>query len=314
MHRIEEAEIEGFAALRLASPDGVEACYVPGAGMVCASLREAGAELLGQRQGLAAYASRGSTMGIPLLHPWANRLARWGYALDGQEIALPRDPERIADDGSLPIHGIVPAHFEWRIVERDAGAGSARLAAEVDVGALPGVLELFPFPHLLRMEIELCGPALRVETRLRATGERAVPVAFGYHPYFRIPEIPRAEWQVELPVRRRARLDERFLPTGESDPVEEPRGPLAERVYDTLYPEIDPQPVFALSGAGRRLELAFGPGFPVAVVYAPANDDVVCFEPMTAPTNPFEGGGPLLRVAPGDSASASFELRVLRDA
>jgi galactose mutarotase-like enzyme len=42
--------------------------------MVCCSLRHRGDELLGQRRGLAAYAATGSTMGIPFLHPWANRL------------------------------------------------------------------------------------------------------------------------------------------------------------------------------------------------------------------------------------------------
>jgi len=53
----------------------LRATFVPGAGMVCSSLRHDGAELLAQRNGVRAYAERGSTMGIPLLYPWANRLA-----------------------------------------------------------------------------------------------------------------------------------------------------------------------------------------------------------------------------------------------
>ena len=32
-----------------------------------------GVELLSQRRGLQAYVSDGKTMGIPFLHPWANR-------------------------------------------------------------------------------------------------------------------------------------------------------------------------------------------------------------------------------------------------
>jgi aldose 1-epimerase len=43
--------------------------------------------------------------------------------------------------------------------------------------------------------------------------------------------------------------------------------------------------VFALEGGGRRIEVAFEQGFPVAQVYAPRDRDVVCFEPMTAPAN-----------------------------
>lgn len=39
--------------------------FVPDAGMIGTSLRDAGAELLGQRRGLDAYISDGKTMGIP---------------------------------------------------------------------------------------------------------------------------------------------------------------------------------------------------------------------------------------------------------
>ena len=50
---------------------------VPAIGMVVASLRHRGEELLAQRDGLAAYAREGTTMGVPFLHPWANRLDGW---------------------------------------------------------------------------------------------------------------------------------------------------------------------------------------------------------------------------------------------
>ena len=35
-----------------------------------------------------------------------------------------------------------------------------------------------------------------------------VPVSFGFHPYLLLPGVPRAEWQVAVPVRRRLDLDE----------------------------------------------------------------------------------------------------------
>ena len=64
----------------------LEATFHPELGMVGSSLRHRGEELLGQRGGLAKYASAGSSFGIPLLHPWANRLGSWEYGqvkLDG---------------------------------------------------------------------------------------------------------------------------------------------------------------------------------------------------------------------------------------
>ena len=310
-HEVREATRDGLALQELVSPQGLVASYAPTAGMVCASLRHEGAELLGQRQGLRAYADSGSTMGIPLLHPWANRLARMGYRLGDVEVAISRGSRLVHDDGQgLPIHGLLGGSSAWKLEACEADAGSARLQARIDFGAHPELLALFPFEHALRMEVTLRGLSLGIRTELSATGDRAVPVAFGYHPYFQLPDVPRAEWELTLPVRRRMRLDERFLPTGETEAVEIEPGPLGDAVYDDLFTEIEPSPVFALAGGGRRLEVAFGDSYQVAVVYAPANDDVVCFEPMTAPTNPFEGGSRLDWVEPGERFEASFEVRV----
>ena len=62
---------------------------MPDVGMVGRSLRHRGEEMLGQRGGLEAYAARGSSFGLPLLHPWANRL-------DGKcvEVELDRSARR----------------------------------------------------------------------------------------------------------------------------------------------------------------------------------------------------------------------------
>ena len=66
----------------------VSATFAPGAGMVCCSLRHEGEELLAQNDGLDAYARTGATMGIPLLHPWANRLDGWAYEALGVDLDL----------------------------------------------------------------------------------------------------------------------------------------------------------------------------------------------------------------------------------
>ena len=126
-----------------------------------------------------------------------------------------------------------------------------------------------------------------------------MPIAFGYHPYFTLPGVAREEWEVALPVRVRAVLNERFLPTGEEEETSIATAPLGDRTYDDLFPGLEPDPVFHLEGGGRRVSVAFEGGYEVAVVYAPADDPVICFEPMTAATNPFAGPYPLRWVEPG---------------
>jgi galactose mutarotase-like enzyme len=312
MHRTGAGEREGFEVLELVSPQDLVACWVPDAGMVCCSLRHRGQELLGQRDGLRAYVRSGSTLGVPLLHPWANRLRRRGYLAGDARVELPPDAPLVhEDENGLPIHGLAAGLSGWQIREHAADASAARLVVELDLAARGDVMALFPFPHLLRIEAQLRGASLAIDTVVLATGRVPVPIAFGWHPWLRLPDVPRTEWEVELPVRRRMQLDAACLPSGRSEPVEIAPGPLGARSFDDLFVELEPEPTFALAGGGRRVEVAYGAAYRVAVVYAPPDDDVICFEPMTAPTDPFAAGGSALAwVPPGEAFSAAFEIRV----
>ena len=99
---------------------GVVATFVPEAGMVCCSLRHRGEELLGQRGGLRSYVASRATMGIPFLHPWANRLGAERFELAGRELNLElEDLPLKRDERGLPIHGLLGAAPGWR-VERHA--------------------------------------------------------------------------------------------------------------------------------------------------------------------------------------------------
>jgi aldose 1-epimerase len=289
----------------------LQAAFAPGVGMIGCSLRHRGQELLGQRRGLAAYAQTGSTMGIPLLHPWANRLDGLAYSFDGTERRLDPDTMPVKRDAhGLPIHGLAAASPHWELTAAEAGEDRARLAARLDWAAHPDLWRGFPFSHVLETEATLSGATLAVETTLRASGDGPVPVAFGYHPYVTLPGLPRAEWEVRLAVRRRALLDERGIPTGAAEPFYDTRGPLGERAFDDLFVELCHPPEFVLRGGGRCLEVRFEQGYPVAQVYAPADQSFICFEPMTAPTNALVTGERLQAVEPGERYVARFSITV----
>src|SRR4051812_30969023 len=94
------------------------AMWVPSVGMVGASLRHRDRELLGLRGGLESYRARGSTFGIPLLHPWANRLGGFAYRADGVDVALDAGtPGLHTEEHGLPIHGLVAASPDWRVTD-----------------------------------------------------------------------------------------------------------------------------------------------------------------------------------------------------
>jgi galactose mutarotase-like enzyme len=306
---------DGFAALTLESDalGGIEAIFVPEAGMICCSLRHRGEELLGQRGGLPKYVGAGSTMGIPFLHPWANRLGESRFEVAGREVDLELDGLPLKRDAAgLPMHGLLTAARGWKVERHAEIDGGGVLAASFDFGAYPHLLEAFPFPHRVQIEARLVGAELTIATTVRPTGEVSVPISFGFHPYLRLPGVPRAEWLLEAPVREQLLLDDRMLPTGERRPAEIAPGPLGDRVLDDAFlvpPNGEP---FAITGGGRRIELRMGKGYPFAQVYAPADTDAVAFEPMTAPTNALvTGGSDLPLVEPDHSFAAVFSITLV---
>jgi len=302
--------IEGVQTVTIASSGGeLTATFAPGAGMVCCSLCHRGEELLGQRRGLRAYAERGSTMGIPLLHPWANRLATGSFDVHGIRVAIPADSPLVSHDGAgLPIHGVIGSHLPWELIEAPRPGGD-RLRARMRFEA-PALLAVFPFAHELVLDARLAGNALRIETTLRASAELAVPVSFGYHPYLTLPGVDRAGWQVELPLTSRLVLDERMIPTGISEPFQRRSLVLGETSWDDAFDGLSAPPLFAVSGGGRRIELEFLEGYRFAQVFAPAAEELICFEPMTAPANALISDDRLRTVQPGQEFRAAFRVSV----
>jgi galactose mutarotase-like enzyme len=283
-------------ASRVLRSTELTATFAPAFGMVCASLLHRGEELLGQRKGLDEYARSGSTMGIPLLHPWANRLGGFEYSFAGVDVTIDPADVRLEEHG-LPTHGVPAAVHDWETLAAD----DDRLVAGRDVRGLAA----FPFDHRIEVAAAVDGSRLTIATTLTAF-DSPVPVCFGHHPYLQLPGVARAEWEIAAPVREHLLLDERLVPTGEREPAGDLDGPLGARTFDDAFTAGDGP--FALAGGGRRIEVALEHGYPYVQVFAPGNFDVVCFEPMTAPADALRHGP--AAVAPGASLTARFSVAV----
>jgi aldose 1-epimerase len=283
----------------------LEAQFVPDAGMIGISLTDSGVELLGQRRGLDAYVAAGKTMGIPILYPWANRLGANTYTAEGTTVTLTAGHHGVrTDPNGLPIHGVLAAYPNWRVTHESAN----ELTAEVDFGD-QDLLASFPFPHRLALTVTLFERTLRLRTSVTPSGDRAVPLCFGFHPYLQLPDVPRDQWIIETPPLRHLKLDRQGLPTGETARQPTITEPLGDKVFDDGYDEVAEGAVFAVSGGGRRIEVHFEQGYAAAQIFAPSNESVVCFEPMTAPTDALRRGG-YPTAEPGGWGVAQFSIRV----
>lgn len=284
----------------------LEAVFLLKRGMLGASLRHRGVELLGRVEDLESSAARGSTAGIPLLHPWANRLNGMHYTAGGKDVRLdPQSPCLHLDSNGLPMHGIGWPLLPWT----EVSASLTQISAVLDWDR-PEWLGVFPFAHRLQLTASLDATSLTVETVLTAGTQGPVPVSFGFHPFLGLPGKSRSDWWLRLPPLSRLSLDPRGIPTGVEELFPRFDQPLGDRVFDDGFVTLSPTPEFVLEGGGRRLTMEFLDGYRFAQVYAPAGKDFIALEPMTAPTNALVSGLGLNWVNPGESYRAAFRISV----
>jgi galactose mutarotase-like enzyme len=270
----------GAAAITLVAGD-LAATFLPELGMVGSDLRWRGEPLVVLRGGARTLAT-GHTSGIPLLHPWANRLAGRRYVAAGVAVDL-RRLDLPTDDNGLPMHGTMVGQRGWEVTHATTEGDGAVLATRFDYGARADLLAAFPFPHVVELTAAVTPTALRLTTTITATTDQPVPVSFGWHPYLRVPGS-RPAWRLRLPAREHLALSKRQIPTGRGRPQPEEDEAVADRTLDDAY-ALGPDHRFALTGAGVRLDVSFDAGYPFAQVWVPPGQRFACIEPMTAPVN-----------------------------
>jgi len=303
---VREGEVEGHGSIVLeAGP--TTATFVPELGMLGTSLTHEGLDYVDLSGGASRVLDQHTT-GMPLLAPWANRLAGDQYRVGRRTIDLSRAAGLHRDANGLPIHGTMLGRAGW-VVDRTGvtHAGHARLVARFDAGVDGVVMGSFPFPHVLGITATVSPGRLEVVTTVTASRRSTVPVAFGWHPYFQLPDEDVADLRLHLPAWRRLELDDRMLPTGES---------VRERATVRTLPPAGLDDAFALPARGRAMRLAGrrhaltltpGAGYHFAQVYNPAGTGVVALEPMVAP---IAGLGTAAEPLAGPGASYSARFRV----
>jgi galactose mutarotase-like enzyme len=295
-----EERFRGEPALTVTSGE-LAATFLPGLGMTGVSLRCRGREHLALPGGLPALRA-GSTLGLPLLAPWANRLSSRRYRAAGVTVDL-AGLSLHCDPNGLPIHGLLVGKPGWRVEQRRTRASGASVRAAIDVDA-----PAFPFPHRIEVTATARGRRLAVDTTVVPTGRRAVPVAFGWHPYLRLPGTPRPRWRLLLPARTHVTLDDRGIPSGSEASERAEADPIGRRTFDDLY-ALGRDRHLALASDDGAISMHPGRGYRYAQVWVPPGRPFAALEPMTDRTNGLvEGTAPL--VEPGDAYTASFTLAV----
>ena len=317
--------VEGIEVVRLADArDRTEVSIVPSIGNIAFELKVNGTNLLWKPwQSLAEFRAKPVFSGIPFLAPWANRLDGDAFRANGERYLLNPELNNIHRDGNgLPIHGLLRYTDLWKIIALEATEAGASVTSRLEFWRYPDFMAQFPFAHEIEMTHRLRDGGLEIHLAIANQAAVPMPVSVGFHPDFTLPDVPRDEWSVHIPVRERVVLDDKLLPTGAFELAGlADRIDLKDRSFDTVFAGVDSADTFEVggevhgeaAGRSRKIALRFGPKYPVAVVYAPPGQQFICFEPMSGVTNAFNlahrGLYPQLQtIPPGGRWEESFRI------
>jgi len=260
--------------------------------------------------------------GNPLLAPWANRLDENAFYANGKKYTLNPGLGNLRMDGfQHPIHGLLLFASDWQVTALKADSKGAWATSRLEFSRRPDWMAQFPFAHAIEMTYRLSGGALEVATRVTNQSADSMPLSLGYHPYFQVHDAPRDAWTVKLAAASEWLLSKELIPTGRTRPIRElvpdpDAVPLKGRALDNVFGELSDRATFSVQGKTQKIEVVYGPKYPVAVVYAPQgqNRDFICFEPMTGITNAFNLAHrgvykALQTIPPGQSWQESFWIR-----
>jgi aldose 1-epimerase len=232
-----------------------------------------------------AQKTPGLTSGIPFLAPWANRLSEQAIWANGKKYQL------------RPALGNVRELMSglWRVTDVAADANSAHVTSKLEFWKYPDLVAQWPFAQEYEMTYRLAGGVLQVQVTVTNLGAEPMPVVIGFHPFYRIPGVPRDEWIAHLAARKRVITNDRLVATGELVPLDLPgllplKGHNLDTGFTDLERDADGRAHFWIESGGKKVEELLGPKYSVALIWNPPapmgeTREFICIEPMAGITN-----------------------------
>ncbi len=245
-----------------------------------------------------------------LLMPWPNRIEDGAYEFGGTSHQLGHsEPKR-----RNASHGLA-RWAAWSVQEHTPNSVSLTYRLMAQTG--------YPWSLDLEVVYDLSADGLTVTQTATNLAGTTAPYASGAHPYLCVGPGPVDSWELTLPASTRSLVDDRLLPVGSEDVegtdydfrVTRPiRGTEFNHAFTDLQRDGNGRANVALQGE-RAVTLWVDEHHRWLQVYTA--DDVpatarrsLAVEPMTAQANAFRTGEDLVELAPDETFSASWGIRV----
>lgn len=267
----------------------------------------------------AAGAGRPSRSGVPVLFPFAGRIAGSRYTWQGREYRI----TTAGTNDEHAIHGFVFTR-PWRVIARTADSVTGAFQGSIDA---PETLNEWPSDYAIELTWRVSGRLLDAHVRIWNPGDGPLPFTFGLHPYFRLPLGGQSAEACEImvPASHMLELDD-LLPTGRKLPVDRSRDLRDPRLFADLELD-DVVTELAASDAGEivttvrdpasgvTLTQTFSRRHPYVVVFTPPHREAIAIEPYTGSPNPFDAARAdydphLVVLDPGENWQADYRISV----
>lgn len=278
--------------------DGTAAARVlPDEGAAVATFDVAGAPVLHPR-------GTNDPGGLFPLLPWSNRISGGGFTVDG--VFHPLAPN--APGEPFPIHGNA-WQSRWRIAAQDGRRVLLTLASEGPA----------PFAYRASLLVTLRRGTLSCRLGVTSTAAVPLPYGLGFHPSF----VRSAGGTLEAPAEHVWLEDARHLPTSSVPVAERPAWdfrtprPLPGGWINNAFAGWSGEATLREHASGRTVHLTASRRLRTLVVYTPdAAAPFVCIEPVSHAVDAHNrpGAPGLVRLGPGESASASLTIAAVSDA
>lgn len=237
-----------------------------------------GIDLVRTSATLADFMERPGYNGMPLLAPFANRLDETAFYANGQKYNFDLELGNVR--GPIPSTGFVNgATKDWQLVEYTADATGAWVTSRLDFYKNPQFMQQWPFAHTMTMTYRVSEGGLEVRTRVDNMSNEPMPVVFGYHPIFELPDGNRNDWTVSVDAETHWIEIPQRLPTGETQPIEDffnadrtaiqlKNYALIDDVFTDLVRDANGRATMKLMYNGKELHVSLGPNYKTVLLWS----------------------------------------------
>lgn len=244
-----------------------------------------------------------------LLFPFPNRLKDGRYSWQGENYQFPINDSYTEN----ALHGLgttKPMNVFKVLTSEKSGMISCQY---IDSGET----EYYPFPFQFSVSFEISAEGFSATMSVENLGENAIPMGFGWHPYFALSDKV-DDCELHLPPLDMIGIDQRMIPTGKRytfDDFQSP-SPIGASVLDNCFigkpEEGEDQIKIQLKGTKGTIDYwqEAGPGkFSYVQLFTPPARNSIAIEPMTCNVDAFNNQDGLINLPAGSTVEASFGFK-----